>query len=82
MELSSCALPGIKTEISDSGYICSELLVQWLQHFIEVVQPTKENKVLLLLDGYSTHCKNLDALLLARGNEVVLPLNLSPTISR
>ncbi|CAH1998682.1 unnamed protein product, partial [Acanthoscelides obtectus] len=71
-ELSNGAPLGSKIEISDSGYITSELFVKWLQHFMDSVRPTKENKVLLILDGHTTHCKNLAALLLARENGVVL----------
>jgi hypothetical protein len=29
--------------------------VRWLRHFINTVHPSKERKVLLLLDGHSTH---------------------------
>ncbi|KAJ8927942.1 hypothetical protein NQ314_019574 [Rhamnusium bicolor] len=71
-ELSNAAPPGSKIEISDSGYINSELFVKWLRHFIDVVHPSKEKKVLLLLDGHTTHCKNLEALLLARESGVIL----------
>lgn len=71
-ELGNGAPPGSKVEISESGYISSELFVKWLQHFVHAVHPTKENKVLLLLDGHTTHCKNLEALLLARENGVIM----------
>ncbi|KAJ8968721.1 hypothetical protein NQ314_002151 [Rhamnusium bicolor] len=55
-ELSNAAPPGSKIEISNSGYINSELFVKWLRHFIDVVHPSKDKKVLLLLDGHTTHC--------------------------
>lgn len=71
-ELGNLAPPRSKIEISESGYISSELFVKWLQHFLDTVRPTKENKVLLFLDGHTTHCKNLEALLLARENAVIL----------
>lgn len=71
-ELANGAPPGSKIQISDSGYISSELFVKWLKHFIDTVQPTKDKKVLLLLDGHTTHCKNLEALLLARNSGVLM----------
>lgn len=49
-------------DLSESGYMTSELLVKWLKHFIDLVKPTTEKKVLLVIDGNSTHSKNLEAL--------------------
>jgi hypothetical protein len=57
---------------SESGYINKELFLTWLNNFIEKVRPTKENKVLLLLDGHSSHTKNAEALEMARENGVIL----------
>ncbi|KAB0801682.1 hypothetical protein PPYR_03868 [Photinus pyralis] len=71
-ELMIGSLPGSIVTISDSGYINSELFVQWLQHFIKTIKPTIDNKVLLLLDGHTTHSKNLKALELAKENGVVI----------
>jgi len=45
---------------SESGYINKELFLTWLNHFIDKVRPTKEKKVLLLLDGHSSHTKNAE----------------------
>ena len=64
--------PGSLVQISDSGYISNELFCKWLQHFIEYVKPTLEKKILLLLDGHASHCKNVDALQLAVANGVIL----------
>ncbi|KAJ8932236.1 hypothetical protein NQ318_001793 [Aromia moschata] len=50
-ELSNDAPPGSMVDISDSGYITSELFVKWLQHFINIVHPSKEKK----LPGHTTH---------------------------
>lgn len=61
---------GSLIEIADHGFITSELFVKWLQHFIDFIKPTTNKKVLLLLDGHTTHSKNLDALELARVNSV------------
>lgn len=71
-ELQVGAPPGSLIEISETGYIDSELFVKWLQFFIDAVNPTKEKKVLLCLDGHTTHSKNLRALELARDHGVIL----------
>lgn len=40
--------------------------------FIEFSKPTSENKVLLILDGHSSHTKNIKAIDLARKNNVII----------
>lgn len=55
----------------ESGYINKDVFVTWLRHFIDTVHSSKEGEVLLLLDGHSTHTRNLDALDIARENEVI-----------
>nr|CAH7731311.1 unnamed protein product [Callosobruchus chinensis] len=71
-ELGVGAPPGCLVQISDTGYINTELFVVWLREFIEVVRPTPENKVILVLDGHTTHSKNLEAINLAREHGVIL----------
>lgn len=66
------APPGSVVTISDSGYITSELFVKWMTHFIATVKPTPDNKVILVLDGHTTHSKNLEALDLSRNHGVIL----------
>ncbi|KAF2882385.1 hypothetical protein ILUMI_23805 [Ignelater luminosus] len=53
-----------------SGWIQSNLFVEWLQHFISHTLPTRESPVLLLLDGHYTHTRNLFLIELARYNFV------------
>ncbi|XP_011706310.1 PREDICTED: uncharacterized protein LOC105461511, partial [Wasmannia auropunctata] len=69
--LGNGAPAGSIIEIADHGFITSELFIKRLQHFIDFVKPTADKKVLLLLDGHTTHSKNLDALKLARANGVI-----------
>ncbi|KAK2578406.1 hypothetical protein KPH14_012738 [Odynerus spinipes] len=71
-DLSEGAPPGSIVEISDTGYINTDLFVTWLKHFIAAVKPTMENKVLLILDGHTTHSRNLTAIELARENGIIL----------
>lgn len=63
---------GSVVTISDTGYINSELFVQWLQHFHKYVNSSKSRKVLLLLDGHTTLSKNLEACEYAREHGIVL----------
>jgi DDE superfamily endonuclease/Tc5 transposase DNA-binding domain len=57
---------------SMSGYIDASIFVRWLHHFIEHVRPSDEKKVLLLVDGHTTHTRNLEAIELAKENGIVL----------
>ena len=57
--------------VSDSGWTSSEIFLQWLQHFIDHVKPGEEKKMILLLDGHSSH-KSLAAVVMARENHVSL----------
>lgn len=64
--------PGGWAEVSDSGWMNSDLFLQWLHCFIKFSRSSKESPVLLILDGHSTHTKSLEVIDLARGNGVIL----------
>jgi len=49
---------------STNGWIDSTLFVRWLNHFIHHVKASTSNKILLVLDGHSSH-KSLEAVELA-----------------
>ena len=66
------APPASIVTISDTGYINSELFVTWLHHFKNHVNCNNDKKVLLLLDGHTTHSRNLDACSFARDNGIIL----------
>ncbi|XP_014469451.1 PREDICTED: uncharacterized protein LOC106741702 [Dinoponera quadriceps] len=51
-----------------SGWVQTNLFTQWFEHFISKTKPTKEDPVLLLLDGHFNHTKNLKLIDLAREN--------------
>lgn len=61
------APPGTVFACSKTGWITSELFVEWLKHFIKYIKLEKSNekKLLLLLDGHTTHTKNIEAIDLA-----------------
>ncbi|XP_048487698.1 uncharacterized protein LOC125490998 [Plutella xylostella] len=64
--------PGTIAVCHPSGWIQSDIFVNWLIHFIENVKPSKDDPVLLLLDGHSTHTKNLPLIDKARENGVII----------
>ncbi|KAG8236500.1 hypothetical protein J437_LFUL013337 [Ladona fulva] len=65
-------LSGGWCEVHPSGWITTELFLVWFAKFIEFSKATKESPVLLIVDGHSTHTKNLKLLEMARENGVVL----------
>lgn len=72
-ELQDGAPPGCIFAFNpESGYINKEIFFVWMQHFVENVKPTEDKKVLLILDGHTTHTKNLDAINYAKEHNVVL----------
>ncbi|XP_069705674.1 uncharacterized protein [Periplaneta americana] len=71
-ELSEGAPPGTKFACTESGWITSKVFVEWLKFFIDYVQPKNDRKVLLIMDGHSTHTKNLEAIELARKSGVIM----------
>jgi DDE superfamily endonuclease len=50
----------------------SDLFVVWLEFFIATVRPSVDRKVLLVLDGQTTHAKSIAAIELAKENGVIL----------
>ena len=72
IDLKTGAPEGSLVEVSETGYINSDLFIKWLRHFIKFVKPSAEEKVLLVLDGHSTHSKNLEAINLAKENGVII----------
>lgn len=55
----------------EKGWMTSELFLRWLTHFVHHIKPSKDNKVLLLLDGHCSH-KGLDVLEYAKDNGIVI----------
>lgn len=70
------APPGSIGMVSDSGFINTNLFLEYLSHFKDNVQPTKENPVLLILDNHSSHL-SLAAVNFCRKNGIYL-LTLPP----
>ncbi|KAJ4429765.1 hypothetical protein ANN_21969, partial [Periplaneta americana] len=53
-----------------SGWIQNESFVHWFHHFLSNVKPTKDDPVILVLDGHYSHTRNVELLELARANGV------------
>lgn len=49
------APPGTLLMVSDSGYINTELFLEWLKHFQKEVKASLDDPVLLILDNHSSH---------------------------
>ncbi|XP_046677400.1 MFS-type transporter clz9-like [Homalodisca vitripennis] len=71
-ELMDGAPPGSIAACHISGWIQTDLFTKWFTHFISYVKPTKDDPVVLILDGHTTHTRNLDLIDLARENGVSL----------
>lgn len=71
-ELLTGAPHGTIAACQPSGWMQTEIFVQWLEHFIGHVRPSTDKPVLLILDGHVTHTKNLNLIDLARKNGVVI----------
>ena len=62
--------------VTPSGWIDSETFIKWLKHFASFTKCSKENQVLLVLDGHHSH-KTLEAVDFARDHGIIM-LTLPP----
>ncbi|KAJ4448622.1 hypothetical protein ANN_00012 [Periplaneta americana] len=51
-----------------SGCIQNESFVQWCHHILSNAKPTKDDPVILVLNGHYSHTRNVELLELARVN--------------
>ena len=65
-ELMNGAPPGSIYACHKSGWMQLEIFVERFKHFLKSTGATKENSVLLIWDGYSTHTMNMEVIDLAR----------------
>lgn len=65
-ELLDGAPAGSIAKCHPSGWIQSHIFTRWVQHFISHIKPSKEDPVLLILDGHYSHTRNLDVIDLAK----------------
>lgn len=67
-ELLDHAPVGTIGDCSDNGWITTEISMRYIKHFVEHTRCSKENKVLLILDGHNSHTKNLELIDYAKDN--------------
>ncbi|KAJ8935558.1 hypothetical protein NQ318_019542 [Aromia moschata] len=79
-QLKKGAPPGSIFAFHPSGWIQTNLFTTWFNHFVEKTRPSKDNPVLLILDGHHTHAKNLDVVNIAR-NSFVTIISIPPHTS-
>lgn len=77
VQLMKGAPPGSISFCHPSGWIQTNLFTEWFQHFLVKVKPTAYDPVLLVLDGHTTHTRNIDVIDLARQNHVEI-ISLPP----
>lgn len=71
-ELTDGAPPGTAFTCHPTGWMQTEIFVQWFMHFLMHAKPTEDDPVLLILDGHSTHTKNIEFIRLARANHTAV----------
>ena len=69
-ELLNGAPPGTIAKCHPSGWIQHDLFTAWLQHFIKHIKPSKDDPIVLILDGHYSHTRNIDLIDLARENYI------------
>jgi hypothetical protein len=77
IELTEGAPPGSIYACQENGWINCDLFLIWFEHFLATVKPSNDNKVLLVLDGHVSHTQNIQVILRARENGVIM-LSLPP----
>lgn len=60
-----------------SGWIEQPTFLKWMEHFIEHVKPSRAEPVLLIIDGHTSHTKNIEAIEHARESGVIM-ISLPP----
>lgn len=75
-ELIDKAPPGSVSVANPSGWISSELFLEWFSHFVKFVQPaTRPEPILLIMDGHASHTKNIQLIEEARkNNDIIMSL--------
>ncbi|XP_043464091.1 uncharacterized protein LOC122499682 [Leptopilina heterotoma] len=63
---------GAWAEFNHNGWIDSEIFTKWFKEFIKFTKCSQESPVLLVLDGHTSHVKNMDVIDLAQENGVII----------
>lgn len=73
------SVPGTLNLVTETGYMNSDLFLEWLKHFVHHTKPSQDDPVLLVADNHSSHC-SLSAVLYLRKHHVTF-LTLPPHAS-
>lgn len=66
------APPGTMFVCNPSGYMTIDVFKTWFDHFLDHAHPSEADPVLLLVDGHSSHTKNLAVIEKARKYHVTI----------
>ncbi|KAJ4427131.1 hypothetical protein ANN_24747 [Periplaneta americana] len=66
------APPNTIFRCQDKGWMDSDTFCEWIRHFIRTVKPSSQEKVLLILDGHSSHTQSLKAIEICRQYGVIM----------
>ncbi|KAJ4432056.1 hypothetical protein ANN_20670, partial [Periplaneta americana] len=66
------APPNTIFRCQDKGWMDSDTFCEWIRHFIRTVKPSPQEKVLLILDGHSSHTQSLKAIEICRQYGVIM----------
>nr|XP_023025029.1 uncharacterized protein LOC111513100 [Leptinotarsa decemlineata] len=72
VELQDGAPPGTAFACHPTGWMQMELFTSWFDHFLKFSKPTKDDPILLILDGHATRTNNLDSIEKVRDNYVTV----------
>lgn len=72
VELKEGAPPGTEFFCHPSGWMQADIFSHWFDHFLKYAKPSKEDPVLLILDGHTTHTRNLDLIEIARNSQTTI----------
>ncbi|XP_049879436.1 uncharacterized protein LOC126376220 [Pectinophora gossypiella] len=71
-ELLNGAPPNSWSECSDSGWMTAEIFLRWFHKFVKFTNASKENPVMLILDGHASHTQSLQLIDKAREHGVTI----------
>jgi hypothetical protein len=66
------APPGTIFKYQPSGWINSEIFMDWFEHFVSVTKPSASDPVLPIVDGHTDHTRNLHLIVKARECHVAI----------
>ncbi|XP_069705676.1 uncharacterized protein [Periplaneta americana] len=66
------APPNTIFRCQDKGWMDSDTFCEWIRHFIRTVKPSPQERVLLILDGHSSHTQSLKAIEICRQYGVIM----------